>query len=257
MFPVGAHADRPVQNHRNPVLLRPQHVIRRSKPGERVGQEFSRGVDHPSMDAVDLRHRLFPYGSVCAMAREARTRRTKDDWAEAALKAIAHGGLAAVAVEPLAARLGTTKGSFYWHFADRSALVEAALQRWEQEHTEAVIELVAAEPDPRARLSKLVANVLEYSRKDQIELALLAHANDPQVGAALRRTTERRVGFVADQFRELGLGSAESQQRAVLVVSVYLGLVQLSHVSRDVVATSERAWRRQLRQFTDLLIPSS
>jgi Bacterial regulatory proteins, tetR family len=39
----------------------------------------------------------------------------KGGFGAAALAAIAKGGLAAVAVEPLAARLGATKGSFYWH----------------------------------------------------------------------------------------------------------------------------------------------
>ena len=55
----------------------------------------------------------------------------REQWAEAALGAIATGGIKAVAVEPLAARLGVTKGSFYWHFADRRALIDAALERWE------------------------------------------------------------------------------------------------------------------------------
>ncbi|MGH3388225.1 MAG: TetR family transcriptional regulator, partial [Actinomadura sp.] len=45
---------------------------------------------------------------------ERKTRLSRADWANAALEAIAEGGLAAVAIEPLATRLGTTKGSFYW-----------------------------------------------------------------------------------------------------------------------------------------------
>ena len=44
---------------------------------------------------------------------------TAEDWARAALEAIAEDGVTAVAVEPLARSLGVTKGSFYWHFANR------------------------------------------------------------------------------------------------------------------------------------------
>src|SRR5215469_32898 len=62
-------------------------------------------------------------------------RLTRDDWITAALGAIADGGLAAVGVEPLAVRLGATKGSFYWHFENRDALLEAAVRRWEKETT--------------------------------------------------------------------------------------------------------------------------
>src|SRR5690349_9457645 len=86
----------------------------------------------------------------------ARQRLTAQDWADAALTAIGEGGLAAVAVEPLAARLGATKGSFYWHFANRDALIEAALERWEEVGTEAVITEAEAEPDPTGRLRRLL-----------------------------------------------------------------------------------------------------
>jgi hypothetical protein len=42
----------------------------------------------------------------------AKSRLSRERWIEAALDALADGGVAAVAVEPLAARLGVTKGSF-------------------------------------------------------------------------------------------------------------------------------------------------
>ncbi|HXD53500.1 MAG TPA: helix-turn-helix domain-containing protein, partial [Solirubrobacteraceae bacterium] len=56
---------------------------------------------------------------------------TPEDWERAALAAIRDGGPEAVAVEPLARRLGVTKGSFYWHFANRDGLLGAAIARWE------------------------------------------------------------------------------------------------------------------------------
>ena len=57
----------------------------------------------------------------------ARSRRlSADDWAREALEQIAETGVSSVAVEPLARRLGVTKGSFYWHFPSREALLQAA-----------------------------------------------------------------------------------------------------------------------------------
>ena len=63
------------------------------------------------------------------------TRLSAQDWARAAVKAIANGGLAAVAVEPLARTLGVTKGSFYAHFRNRDELVTAALAEWRERST--------------------------------------------------------------------------------------------------------------------------
>src|SRR3546814_7811782 len=88
---------------------------------------------------------------------ETKQNLTADCWAEAALDAIAGGGLDAVAVEPLARRLGVTKGSFYWHFANRDALLRAALQRWEQTETDDIVARIGPESDPYVRIVKLLS----------------------------------------------------------------------------------------------------
>ena len=79
------------------------------------------------------------------------------DWIAAAMEAIVERGVAAVAVEPLAVRLGATKGSFYHHFANRDALIVATLDEWEHSQTEAVIERVELIPDPGERLRAVLA----------------------------------------------------------------------------------------------------
>src|SRR5215475_1785354 len=122
----------------------------------------------------------------------ARTRLSRQDWVDAALAAIAAGGLAAVAVVPLAERLGATKGSFYWHFASREALIEAALAAWEQTTTSVVIaEIEAASQDPRQQLPLLFKRVTELAARDRVELALLATADHPIVRPVLDRVTRR------------------------------------------------------------------
>src|SRR4051794_7743041 len=90
------------------------------------------------------------------MAQGRRASLTAGAWTEAALEALARGGLPAVAVEPLAKRLGATKGSFYWHFADRNALLEATLALWEQRDTEGVIAAVSEDLDVTSRLRNLL-----------------------------------------------------------------------------------------------------
>ena len=82
-------------------------------------------------------------------------RLSADDWAQAALDLIAEQGVAAVAVEPLARRLGVTKGSFSWHFPSRDALLVAALERWEKVEQETVFGQLEPIPDPRQRLRSL------------------------------------------------------------------------------------------------------
>jgi len=185
----------------------------------------------------------------------AKTRLSADDWAQAALDALAEGGLAAVAVEPIAKRLGTTKCSFYWHFKDRATLVEAALARWEQRSTDDVIAEIAIETDPAERLHRLFAQVIDYAAIGRIELALLASADQPSVAATLRRVADRRIEYVAELLRELGLTTGQARTRAVVAVSIYHGFNQLARVSPDALPRTDTQRRTLVDSAFQSLLP--
>jgi AcrR family transcriptional regulator len=188
--------------------------------------------------------------------KQTATRLTADDWTAAALAAIGRGGLAAVAVEPLAASLGATKGSFYWHFANRDALIAAALQRWESEHTDAVIAMVEAQPGPLARLRTLIATVIESTTipdADSIEVAMLATADHPHVAPVLARVTARRVAYTAELFEGLGLDAEQARHRALLAVSAYLGHAQLAHATPHVVPGTDAERGRYVDRIIGLM----
>jgi AcrR family transcriptional regulator len=162
-----------------------------------------------------------------------RKRLSTADWTAAAYEALADGGLAAVAVEPIAVRLGTTKGSFYWHFTGRDALVTAALEWWERRDTEDAITETDALPAGLPRLRALIVGAVE-SRNEQgarVELALQPNAHHPLVAPVLARVTRRRLGYLAEQFAELGFSPDEAARRAQLAYTGYLGIAQLAHAT--------------------------
>ncbi|GAB3715317.1 TetR/AcrR family transcriptional regulator [Nocardiopsis oceani] len=173
-----------------------------------------------------------------------RRRLTSRDWARAALAAISEGGLSAVAVEPIAARLGATKGSFYWHFANRDALIGAALDLWEREHTEAVVARVEAEPDARAKLRRLFLDVTTGAARapeNRIEVALLATAAHPLVAPTISRITERRIAYVAALYEDLGLSPVPARHHALLAFTTWLGHTQLVHATPEVLPSGRDA----------------
>ena len=54
----------------------------------------------------------------------------KSDWLNLALEVLEEGGIQAVRVEILAARLKVAKSGFYYHFRDREELYEKMLDHW-------------------------------------------------------------------------------------------------------------------------------
>ncbi len=149
-----------------------------------------------------------------------------DDWIDAALLALGTGGPQAIAIEPLARQLGVTKGSFYWHFADREALYEAIVDRWAA-RTEALVLEVSAIADPRAKLTALVAGAhrSEASARSMRAMSLLAER--PKLGARVKAVARRRHGFLVECFAALGLGNVRAQAAARLLHAAYVGTGEL------------------------------
>ncbi len=161
-----------------------------------------------------------------APARAARL--SADDWAQAALDLVAEQGVAAVAVEPLARRLGVTKGSFYWHFPSRDALLQAALERWEAIEQVSVFGSLEAVPDPRERLRALFLLVAREVKPHIIYSELLKALDHPAVQPVINRVSQRRLDYLVASFRQAGLARTEAQHRARLAYSAYLGFLQLA-----------------------------
>ena len=164
---------------------------------------------------------------------------SRDDWAHAALAAISDGGPSAVAVDRLAARLGVTRGSFYWHFRDRDDVIEAALELWARESTDDHLPELEAIPDPTRRLRSLLHAVYERS-VDPAELALAAVGDDPLVGPIFAQVTRKRMDALRRIFTELGLSSTEAADRAWLAYAFYLGHHQLRRNSEIAALRPER-----------------
>lgn len=183
-----------------------------------------------------------------------RRRLTRADWVTAALTAIGEGGVAAVAVEPLAARLGTTKGSFYWHFPNREALLEAALAAWEEATTTTVLAAVEqSTSDPVAQLEMLIARVIDNVERDPVEPALVASATHPIVGPALTRVTQHRIEGTVRIFTRMGLKGAEARRRALVAYSLYLGYGQLLRATPTVLPQTSPGRREYLAHVVRVL----
>ena len=131
------------------------------------------------------------------------------------------------------------------------------MQLWEEAHTAAIVEYAQLRSTPAERLRALLQLVLDYSRNDRVEVALLASARDPAVAPVLQRVTRRRIEYVAEQYRDMGFPAEQAEHRASIAVSVYLGHVQMAHVSGELLPIVPPRWERYVGEVVDTLIPPS
>lgn len=146
------------------------------------------------------------YASVWLKMEQAETPRRRrlaaQDWLLAGYRALVRQGPAGLRAEALARDLGTTKGSFYWHFADVGAFRAALLTYWVTRAFNEVLAAVEVETAPAARLHRLVALAVGYRDPDYggaaLEPALRAWAReDAAVAAAVADMDARRLRYVA------------------------------------------------------------
>jgi AcrR family transcriptional regulator len=173
--------------------------------------------------------------------------RSAGAWVAGGLVALARGGVEAVRVEPLARALGVTKGSFYWHFRDRRALLDAVLARWEEVATLAIIEeLEAGGGSAGRRLERLVGRTALHPLAPALEQAVRAWAAaDARARRVLARVDRRRQAYVRGLLREHGLPPGTAAVRAHLL---YLALVgEFARVSHRGAPAGAAAWRELSR----------
>jgi AcrR family transcriptional regulator len=155
-------------------------------------------------------------------------------WLVAGLESLRKGGVGEVRVERLAADLGITKGSFYWHFKNRSELLEALLEHWSREMTDVEFERIQALRGGLAgRLLALAEDVLEKGM-GRYDPAIRAWARtDRKVAAAVGQVDRRRVRALTGFFEDGGFGAAEARTRARLFYTFLLGEPQVRSPARE------------------------
>lgn len=184
-------------------------------------------------------------------------------WTEAALRAIARGGVGSVAVDNLATELGATRGSFYWHFKNRRALLEEAMLVWEELETDRVERAIAEIVDPaeRMRANFLMALAdIDDPMGPSLEPAIYAQPDHPVVATAIRRVNVRRLDILTRGYTDLGLPPEKARLQAVLAYATYLGWLQLRRTAADhvpEVATDGPATQAIVAHIIEQLVPGT
>ena len=154
----------------------------------------------------------------------AAARLDRNAWARAGLDILAEHGVDGVRVEPLAKRLGVTKGSFYWHFRDRADLLDAMLESWRRRATLAIIERVdLSGQSAETRLRTLLALAFAGPNAEKgtdVELAIrLWGRRDLRARQILAEVDELRLSYFTQLLESAGMAGDEARAPALLSYS--------------------------------------
>ena len=199
-----------------------------------------------------------PYGSVrycvtqassigCCQVEEGILNKKRDQsqdresWLAEALELMRERGIDHVKVEPLAERLGVTKGSFYWHFKNRNDLLQSLPEYWARRQTDPVLAQVSVTEGGPIEKMRAILEFLAHEDPDRYDNAMRAWAQfDSDVAEAVAEVDDRRMETARVLFEEAGLSVQDAAFRARLWYFYDVG----EHVTGDTPVDVEERLRR-------------
>lgn len=142
---------------------------------------------------------------------------TRQDWIDAARQVLIAEGIERVKVEPLAAHLNVSRGSFYWHFKDHKELLDALVTGWLQ---------TALEPMRAVVREKHLSAVERFNKFMRVwvqgepflpiyDLAIRRWAQvSKEVAKVVKKTDNDRIALLTEIFRDMGHDADEAFIRA-------------------------------------------
>jgi AcrR family transcriptional regulator len=152
------------------------------------------------------------------------------DWIAAAREMLIEGGIAAVQINPLAGRLGVTRGGFYWRFRNRQDLLDQLLLDWEGSNARHFLDRLAEPGTPSERLDRLIDMWIEERQFDpKLEAAIRQWGRiDEAVRERVRTVDLGRIAAIADHIYLLdGYGAEDAEARARITYFHQIGYFAL------------------------------
>ena len=148
---------------------------------------------------------------------------TREDYFTAALDVLARDGHAALKIGALCRAIGVTTGSFYHYFGSWDGFVGELLAHWEQEKTQRIFELAAAQPDPVSRVRTIKSLAVGLPHEAETAIRAWSHTN-PMVAEVQQRVDAERLDAVRTVLQGVLGDRREADRLAVMGISLLVGM---------------------------------
>mgnify|MGYP003677452200 CR=1 FL=1 len=170
--------------------------------------------------------------------RTTEERLSREDWIDAAWNLLSIGSIETIKVDKLAGQLNVTRGSFYWHFKNRTELLEAVVDRWlgNLGFQKVIVPLMSTPAPPEERLWKVFEYVVRNIKGPQSLVLRIWAQRSRKVASRLASEDEARISHYESLFNELGFSPDEAMTRAeayyAVVMSEYIRHANLTMAQR-------------------------
>lgn len=160
----------------------------------------------------------------------------RQQWIDEGLRLLREQGHEGIRLERMCERLRLTRGSFYHHFTDRDAFVDALLDRWRAQQDAAMAARRAS-----GRYADVVDLVAGLDHDLELALRTWSHV-DPRVRKVTAKVDAARIAYMTEVLRGVLPADADAAFLAQLAYASLVGAQTLGVVNRT--PQGVRAWNR-------------
>ena len=157
-------------------------------------------------------------------------RGSEELWLDAAYKVLVRSGVDAVKVMPLAKSLNMSRTSFYWHFDDREALLDALIKRWQEKNTTNLVDRTEAYAET---ITEAMFNLFDcwidtklFDAGLDISIRNWAQQS-PTLKKLLAQTDRDRITAICAMFARFGFDDNQADVRAHTVYYTQIGYISM------------------------------
>ncbi|MEL6515988.1 MAG: TetR/AcrR family transcriptional regulator [Pseudomonadota bacterium] len=163
---------------------------------------------------------------------------TSEDWLNLALVELKDHGYNALKAQPLAKKLGVTRGSFYYHFESLETFHAAVIGHWSQNTSGQIAQAAQEVSDPRAALDDLLQKTL--CSGEVLERAIRSWSTvDLAVADAVEQVDEERIGVAEGLLIKAGVEGRTAKARAKLLYWAAIGRLMLPFPTNNRLSPAE------------------
>jgi TetR/AcrR family transcriptional repressor of nem operon len=163
---------------------------------------------------------------------------------DAGVTVAAEHGIAGLSVNRVVAEAGVAKGTFYVHFHDRDAFIDALHERCHARVGEAVAAAIEGVPPGAEQIVAGSEAYLDLCLADRAVKALAVEArSDPSLTASMAARHDRAAAAIAPSFKAMGWPDANAAAQLMAAMTAEIAMRELEAGRRL------PAQRRALRRF--------
>lgn len=153
------------------------------------------------------------------MRKSVNQRLCREDWLREAIEVLAKEGGSILTIEALVRRLGVSRGSFYWHFKDRTDFIQQLVNYWSLIFTQTVAEEISqSKGSAEERLFSLMEQIT-VNQLNRYDIPIRAWASrDSAASRVVKKVDEFRFNYVRSLFEEIGFKGEELEMRTLIFV---------------------------------------